>query len=372
MGNDAALACLSDQPRMLYDYFRQLFAQVTNPAIDSIREEIIMSLECCIGPEGNLLDTTAEQCHRLVVPHPILSNQQLADLRAMDHRGWKSRVIDITYDRSEGSDGLRSALERICEEARQSIRDGYSLIVLSDRAIGPGRVPVSSLLATGAVHHYLVRHEERTQIGIVVESGEAREVHHFCLLIGFGADAVNPYLALYSLRQARVDGRLPDDFTDKIIVQRYREGVAKGMLKVMAKMGISTLASYKGAQIFEAVGLSDDVIDLAFAGTASRIKGVGFRHSGKRSNSSDITPVIRGIPTVNRPELSNPGLFHWRRNGEKHAWNPHTIGRIRQAARSGDKNAYQDFSTLVNRETTRCLPPARIDEIQVWHRNSNR
>ncbi|MCH2202448.1 MAG: glutamate synthase large subunit [Fuerstiella sp.] len=352
MGNDAALACLSDQPRMLYDYFRQLFAQVTNPAIDSIREEIIMSLECCIGPEGNLLDTTAEQCHRLVVPHPILSNQQLADLRAMDHRGWKSKVIDITYDRSEGSDGLRPALERICEEARQSIRDGYSLIVLSDRAIGPGRVPVSSLLATGAVHHHLVRHEERTQIGIVVESGEAREVHHFCLLIGFGADAVNPYLALYSLRQARVDGRLPDDFTDKIIVQRYREGVAKGMLKVMAKMGISTLASYKGAQIFEAVGLSDAVIDLAFSGTASRIKGVGFdilgkealirHHSGYPENSDDDST-----------ELANPGLFHWRRNGEKHAWNPHTIGRIRQAARSGDKNAYQDFSTLVNRETTR-------------------
>ncbi|MCH2212677.1 MAG: glutamate synthase large subunit [Fuerstiella sp.] len=352
MGNDAALACLSDQPRMLYDYFRQLFAQVTNPAIDSIREEIIMSLECCIGPEGNLLDTTAEQCHRLVVPHPILSNQQLADLSAMDHRGWKSRVIDITYDRSEGSDGLRPALERICEEARQSIRDGYSLIVLSDRAIGPERVPVSSLLASGAVHHHLVRHEERTQIGIVVESGEAREVHHFCLLIGFGADAVNPYLALYALRQARVDGRLPDDFTDKIIVKRYREGVAKGMLKVMAKMGISTLASYKGAQIFEAVGLRDDVIDLAFAGTASRIKGVGFDILGKES-------LIRhhsgypGNPESESAELSNPGLFHWRRNGEKHAWNPHTIGRIRQAARSGDKNAYVDFSTLVNRETTR-------------------
>ena len=352
MGNDAALACLSDQPRMFYDYFRQLFAQVTNPAIDSIREEIIMSLECYIGPEGNLLDTTAEQCHRLVVPHPVLSNQQLANLKDMDYRGWKSKVVDITYDLSAGADGLKPALKRICDEARQAIHDGFSLVLLSDRAVGPNRVAVSSLLATGAVHHHLVRHEERTQIGIVVESGEAREVHHFCLLIGFGADAVNPYLALYALRQARVDGRIPDEFTDQNIVRLYREGVAKGMLKVMAKMGISTLASYKGAQIFEAVGLSSDVIDLAFAGTASRIKGVGFEilaaealirhHSGY--------PALPGSEST---ELPNPGLFHWRRNGEKHAWNPHTIGRIQQAARSGDKNAYQDFSSLVNRETTR-------------------
>ena len=352
MGNDAALACLSDQPRMLYDYFRQLFAQVTNPAIDSIREEIIMSLECYIGPEGNLLNTTAEQCHRLVVPHPILSNQQLANLRDMDYRGWKSKVIDITYDVSEGADGLKPALERICTEARQAIHDEFSLVVLSDRAVGPDRVPVSSLLATGAVHHHLVRHEERTQIGIVVESGEAREVHHFCVLIGYGADAVNPYLALYALRQARVDGRIPDEFTDQNIVRLYREGVAKGMLKVMAKMGISTLASYKGAQIFEAVGLSSDVIDLAFAGTASRIKGVGFDILATETLVRHQSGYP-GSPDSETTELANPGLFHWRRNGEKHAWNPHTIGRIQQAARSGDKTAYQDFSALVNRETTR-------------------
>lgn len=352
MGNDAALACLSDQARMPYDYFRQLFAQVTNPAIDSIREEVIMSLECYIGPEGNLLDTTDKQCHRLALPHPILSNQELANLRDMDHRGWRSQVIDITYEKSAGTDGLQPALDRICEEARQAIKDGYSLIILSDRNVGPDRVPVSSLLATGAVHHHLVRHEERTQIGIVVESGEAREVHHFCLLIGYGADAVNPYIAMYALRQARVDGRIGEEFTDQKIVQTYRTGVAKGMLKVMAKMGISTLQSYKGAQIFEAVGLADEVVDKCFAGTASRIKGVGFdvlateammrHHLGYPENPDSITH-----------ELPNPGLFHWRRNGEKHAWNPHTIGRIQQAARSGDKNAYKDFSELVNRETTR-------------------
>ncbi|MCA9066974.1 MAG: glutamate synthase subunit alpha, partial [Planctomycetaceae bacterium] len=259
---DAALACLSDKARMPYDYFRQLFAQVTNPPIDSIREEVIMSLECYVGPEGNLLDTSERQCHRLALPHPILSNQELANLKDMDYRGWRSKVIDITFAKTDGSSGLKSALERICEEARQAIRDGFSLIILSDREIGPDRVAVSSLLATGAVHHHLVRHEERTRVGIIVESGEAREVHHFCLLIGYGADAVNPYIALYALRQAREDGKLDAEFTDAKIVKIYRKGVAHGMLKVMAKMGISTLASYKGAQIFEAVGLANEVIDL--------------------------------------------------------------------------------------------------------------
>ena len=246
MGNDAALACLSDQPRMPYDYFRQLFAQVTNPAIDSIREEVIMSLECYIGPEGNLLDTTAEQSHRLALPHPILSNQQLANLKDMDHRGWKSQVIDITYPKSEGVKGLKTALERICSEARQAIRDGYSLIILSDRAVGPDRIPVSSLLATGAVHHHLVRHEERTQIGILVESGEAREVHHFCLLIGYGADAVNPYIALYALRQARVDGRLPEEFTDQKIVKTYREGSCQRHAESHGEDGYQHAAKLQG------------------------------------------------------------------------------------------------------------------------------
>jgi len=352
MGNDAALACLSDQPRMLYDYFHQLFAQVTNPPIDSIREEVIMSLECYIGPEANLLDTKKESCHRLAIPHPILTNHQMANLKGINHRGWKCRVIDITYPKADGVAGLRTALDRICKEAREAIANGYSLVVLSDRKISSDRVPVSSLMATGAVHHHLVRHEERTQIGLLVESGEAREVHHFCLLIGYGADAVNPYLALYALRQARLDGKLTDDWDDDRIIAAYRSGVAHGMLKVMAKMGISTLQSYKGAQIFEALGLADDVVNLCFAGTSSRIKGVNFdilatealmrHHVGFPENPDSISH-----------DLPNQGLYAWRRQGEKHAWNPHTIGRIQQAARTGDKSAYKDFSKLVNTETTR-------------------
>ena len=251
MGDDAALACLSDQPRMLYDYFKQLFAQVTNPAIDSIREEVIMSLECYIGPEGNILETTEEQCHRLLVPHPILTNEELAAIKALDYRGWKTQTIDITWPRSEGPEGLKSALERICQEASLAIGEGYSLIVLSDRAASHDRVAMSSLLACGAVHHHLIRQRERTRIGLVLESGEAREVHHHCLLAGYGADAINPYIAFESLAQARRDGILADKWTDEKIVASYRQGVAKGMLKVMAKMGISTLQSYKGRRFLK-------------------------------------------------------------------------------------------------------------------------
>ncbi|MBA3314112.1 MAG: glutamate synthase large subunit [Planctomycetaceae bacterium] len=353
MGDDAALACLSDQPRMLYDYFKQLFAQVTNPAIDSIREEVIMSLECFIGPEGNLLETTEAQCHRLLVPHPILTNEELAALKQMNHRGWTTKTIDITYPRSEGVAGLKTALSRIAGEAEEAIAGGYSLVVLSDRKLGPDRVSVSSLLACGAVHHHLVRIEQRTRIGIVLESGEAREVHHHCLLIGYGADAINPYLSFEALSQARRDGILASEWSDEKIVAGYRKGVAKGMLKVMAKMGISTLQSYKGAQIFEAVGLNEEVISTSFVGTPSRIRGVGFDVLGEEA----LRRHRLGYPSRKESDdsmvLANQGLFHWRKEGEKHAWNPHTIATIQAAARSGDKHAYKEFSQLVNSQTSR-------------------
>ena len=363
MGNDAALECLSDQPRMLYDYFKQLFAQVTNPAIDSIREEIIMSLECYIGPEGNLLETTEGQCHRLAVEHPILTNGELAAIRHLDYRGWKTKTIDITYPRSEGVAGLEPALDRICREASQAIDAGDSLIVLSDRACGKDRVPVSTLLACGAVHHHLVRNEQRTRIGIVLETGEAREVHHHCLLVGYGADAINPYMAFESLYQARRDGVLGPEWTDEAIVAAYRKGVAKGMLKVMGKMGISTLQSYKGAQIFEAVGIDNDVIDRCFAGTPSRIRGIGFDIVAEEA----IRRHEIGFPTREQSRLDvlpNPGLYHWRKNGEKHAWHPHTIAEIQQAARAGDQSAYDRFSKLDQRDDGPRVPSPRPVPVQ--------
>ena len=354
MGNDSALACLSDQPRMIYDYFKQLFAQVTNPAIDSIREEMVMSLECFIGPEGNLLEATEAQAARLRVPHPILTNHELASLKNIDHKGWKARVIDITYPVSEGQDGLSAALDRISAEAEEAIDSGYSLAILSDRSVGADRVAVSSLLACGASHHHLVKQAKRTRIGIILETAEAREVHHHCLLIGYGADAINPYLAFEALWQSRREGLFPDEYTEETIVAGYRKGVSKGMLKVMAKMGISTLQSYKGAQIFEAVGIQDVVIDRCFDGTSSRIQGVGFdvlaaeahrRHAVGYPASESVQPAV----------LNNPGEYHWRPSGERHMWNPDSIAEIQMAARGNDSDAYARFSKLVNEsDRSRC------------------
>ncbi|HMP06012.1 MAG TPA: glutamate synthase-related protein, partial [Lacipirellulaceae bacterium] len=384
MGNDSCLACLSDKPRMLYDYFRQLFAQVTNPAIDSIREEVIMSLESYIGPEQDLLETTEKHARRLRVPHPILSNEQMAALKRINRKGWHTRKIDITWPRAEGKAGMVAALDRICAEAEQAVDDGETLIVLSDRGINKDQVPVSALLATGAVHHHLVRKEKRTRVGLIVETGEAREVHHHCLLVGYGADAINPYLAFESLWQARRDGLLdsgeagikdaesgegdlhpaieavsdgevydPVTAADHELVIKYRTGVAKGMLKVMAKIGISTLQSYKGAQIFEAIGLRDEVINRCFAGTASRIQGVNFGGLAEESlrrhalGYPEHAPVARLLP--------NPGEFHWRAEGERHMWDPAAIADVQVAARTGSREAYQRFAEHANHDSrTRC------------------
>ena len=352
MGNDSALACLSDKPRMLYDYFKQLFAQVTNPPIDSIREEIIMSLECYIGPEGNLLETSERHCHRIRLRHPILSNDLTAAIKSMDHRGWKAKSIDITFARSSVPGGYVEALERICQEAEDALDEGYSLIVLSDRAVDEDRVPLSALAACGAVHHHLVRQAKRTRIGIVVETGEAREVHHHCLLIGYGADAINPYLAFEALCQMRRDGLLdaqacPDDAS---VAFAYRKGVTKGMLKVMAKMGISTLQSYKGAQIFEALGLADDVVDRCFSGTASRLQGVRFpvlEQEAVRRHALGYS--VTGIDQSTR--LPNPGEYHWRSAGELHAWDPVAIATLQTAALGDDEDAYRRFAEHANDDT---------------------
>jgi glutamate synthase (NADPH/NADH) large chain len=354
MGNDSAIACLSDKPRMIYDYFKQLFAQVTNPAIDSIREEVIMSLECYIGPEQNLLDATPEHCHRLLVDHPILTNEEIAALKHINYRGWNSQVIDITFDRSEGKAGLQQTLDRISSEAEAAADDGIQLVVLSDRAASHDRVPVSALLAIGAVHHHLIKQAKRTQIGLAIETGEAREVHHHCLLIGYGADAINPYLAFESLWQARREGLMDPSLDDWKVVAAYRKGVAKGMLKVMAKMGISTLQSYKGAQIFEALGLKDEVIDKCFVGTASRVQGVSFDVIAEET----LRRHRLGYPDRpgdRLPGLPNFGEFHWRAEGEKHAWSPPSIASLQVAARNNDESAYWKFAHAINADSrSRC------------------
>ncbi len=354
MGNDSALACLSDKSRMIYDYFKQLFAQITNPPIDSIREEVVMSLACFIGPEGNLLETTAEHVHRLELHHPVISNDELTHIKNIERDGWGSKTIDITFEKDSGDAGMMAALDRICSEASEAINEGFSFIVLSDRNISASRMALPALIACGNVHHHLVARQERTRVGIIMETGEAREVHHHCLLVGYGADAINPYVAFEAIWQALEDGLLDKNTfpNSTAIVKAYQKGVAKGMLKVMAKMGISTLQSYKGAQIFEAVGLADEIVDRCFVGTASRVQGVGFgvlfeemkrRHEiGFPARSENLIPV-----------LPNPGDIHWRRGGDSHMWDPETISNLQIATRTNNEDAYWKFADHANRESTR-------------------
>ena len=354
MGNDAALACLSDKPRLMFDYFKQLFAQVTNPAIDSIREEVIMSLECLIGPEGNLLSSKAENAHRLRLKNPILSNEELSNIKNLNQYDWKTKVIDITYPKEEGHSGILKTIDRVCAESESAIDDNYSFIVLSDKNLNEQNLAISSLIACSSVSQHLVKNEKRTKTALIVETGEAREVHHHCLLFGYGADAINPYLAFEALWQSQIDGLLNSaDITSyEDLIEAYKKGVKKGVLKVMAKIGISTLQSYKGAQIFEAVGLADEIIDKAFPGTASRVQGVNFEalsKEAKRRHDLGYPKEKNGKVSV----LSNPGDFHWRNGGDSHMWDPKTISSLQLSARNNDESAYWEFAKHANENTTK-------------------
>ena len=354
MGNDAALACLSDKPRLMFDYFKQLFAQVTNPAIDSIREEVIMSLECLIGPEGNLLSSKAENAHRLRLKNPILSNEELSSIKNLNQYDWKTKVIDITYPKEEGHSGILKTIDRVCAESESAIDDNYSFIILSDKNLNEQNLAISSLIACSSVSQHLVKNEKRTKTALIVETGEAREVHHHCLLFGYGADAINPYLAFEALWQSQIDGLLNSaDITSyEDLIEAYKKGVKKGVLKVMAKIGISTLQSYKGAQIFEAVGLADEIIDKAFPGTASRVQGVNFEalsKEAKRRHDLGYPKEKNGKVSV----LSNPGDFHWRNGGDSHMWDPKTISSLQLAARNNDESAYWEFAKHANENTTK-------------------
>ena len=376
MGNDAALACLSDKPRLLFDYFKQLFAQVTNPAIDSIREEVIMSLECLIGPEGNLLENDKNNVKRVRIKNPILSNQDLSAIREISLDDWKTQTIDLTYSKKDGLKGMLSRLAEIALEAEAAIQDQYSFIILSDREVSSSRMSLSSLLACSSIHHHLIKKQLRTKIGIILETGEAREVHHHCLLFGYGADAINPYLAFEAIYQSLEDGTLQDENLKEKdqIVEAYKKGTKKGILKVMAKMGISTLHSYKGAQIFEAVGLSDEIIQNSFPGTASRVGGISFEALfNEQKRRHDL-----GYPeeAINVTTLPNPGDFHWRNGGDAHMWDPKTISSLQLAARTNNEDAYWDFARHANEVSTKqsslrgllkfkkSSKPVSIDEVE--------
>jgi glutamate synthase domain-containing protein 2/glutamate synthase domain-containing protein 1/glutamate synthase domain-containing protein 3 len=343
MGNDLSLAVLSDQAPPLFSYFKQLFAQVTNPPIDPIREEIVMSLATTLGNERNLLEETPEHAHKLLLDQPILLNRELETLRHVDHDVYAARTIDITWPVAEGPAGMSTAIERICGQAREAIADGVNIIILSDRQLGPRRAPIPSLLAVAAVHHHLVLEGTRLRAGIIVESGEPREVHHFATLIGYGASAINPYLLLETLDMLVAEGRVTRVEADgkaaaigaEQAAQNVVKAIGKGLLKTISKMGISTIQSYRGAQIFEAVGLDKELIDTHFTHTASRIGGVGADVLAAEA----LERHARAFPASGRALdslLPVGGVYMWRRDGEHHMWNPETIALVQQAVRTAN------------------------------------
>ncbi|KAM7499761.1 hypothetical protein LguiA_024175 [Lonicera macranthoides] len=362
MGNDAPLAVMSNREKLTFEYFKQMFAQVTNPPIDPIREKIVTSMECMIGPEGDLTETTEEQCHRLSLKGPLLSIKEMEAIKKMNYRGWRSKVLDITYSKDRGSKGLEETLDRICSEARDAIKAGYTAVVLSDRAFSSKRVAVSSLLAIGAVHHHLVEKLERTRISLIVESAEPREVHHFCTLVGFGADAISPYLAIEAIWRLQVDGKIPPKASGEFhskdeLVKKYFKASNYGMMKVLAKMGISTLASYKGAQIFEAVGLSSEVMERCFAGTPSRVEGATFEALAHDSlQLHEIAFPSRRFPpkSAEAVALPNPGDYHWRKGGEIHLNDPLAIAKLQEAARGNSVAAYKEYSRRIQELNKSC------------------
>ena len=346
MGIDTPLACLSDKPQPLFNYFKQNFAQVTNPPIDPIREELVMSLTSYIGTEGNLLDETPQHCHTLKLPEPVLTNRDLEKMRRVSQGDFLATMLPITYRVDGGEKELERALDGLCRRASLAIKSGYTIIILSDRGVDEEYAPVPSLLAMTAVHNHLIREKTRNQVALVIESGEPREVMHFCLLIGFGASAVNPYLAIETIEDLVNRGHLPEGMTFEKALYNYKKAVNKGILKTMSKMGISTLQSYQGAQVFEAIGLGQKVIQKYFTGIASRVGGVGLNELAKEAQLKHDF-AFRQLTSADT-ELDLGGSYHYRINGERHMVNPTTITKLQQAVRLSDYESYKEYAKHLN------------------------
>ena len=346
MGTDTPLACLSDRPQPLFHYFKQLFAQVTNPAIDPIREELVMSLTSYIGMERNILEETAMHAHTLKLAHPLLTNRDLEKLRRVSRGDMLATTLPMLFMVDDADRGLERALDGLCRRASLAIKSGYTLIILSDRGVDHDSAPIPSLLALSAVHNHLVREGTRSQVALVVESGEPRETMHFCLLIGYGASAVNPYLAIETLEDLAKDGKLPDGVTFENALKNYKKAINKGLLKVFSKMGISTLQSYRGAQVFEAIGLNRKLVDKYFTGTASRIEGIGLDVLAKEAalkHAFAFRPV-----TGSETELDAGGNYHYRVRGEYHLFNPQTVSKMQTAVRLNKFDTFQEYTALIN------------------------
>ncbi|KAI8073820.1 hypothetical protein BC940DRAFT_329381 [Gongronella butleri] len=361
MGNDAVLACMDEQPRLVYDYFKQLFAQVTNPPIDPIREEIVMSLTCAVGPGANLLAVGGdEQCNRLILHSPMLTKPDMQAIRSMERArpDWRVITIDMTFDRGDGIDGYMNCLDRVCKETSTAIENGIKVVILSDaRCKEAGRVSLSSLIAVGGVHHHLVRKKQRSRVALMVETCDAREVHHFCLLLGYGADAICPLLALETIGKLLQKGAVRDKHLPyDQLVRNYIKAINNGILKVMSKMGISTLASYKGAQIFEALGLDETVVKRCFAGTASRIKGVTFDLIARDAVTMyDLSRLgTEGQPLLQPRALPETGEYHWRAGGQQHIAEPAGMAYLQDAVRQKNQATYEAYSKNAREAVSRC------------------
>ena len=366
MGDDSGLACLSDKPRLLFQYFKQNFAQVTNPAIDSIRERPVMTLDSTLGAEKNLLEETPEHARLLRLNRPILRDEELEAIRQIDRPGFKARTLSTLFKVKDGGAGLRSAIAELCRQASQAIAAGANILILSDRGVSPELAPMPSLLATGAVHHHLIRENSRTRCGLVVETGEAREVAHFALLIGYGAGAINPYLAFETVKDLVDDAAfVPADLSHDKAIANYLKSVDQGLLKIFAKMGISTLQSYRGAQIFEAIGLHREVIDLAFVGTHSRVSGIGLDVIAKEVAMRHE----RGFPdsAFQYPELDPGGLYQWRLRGEQHTFNPESVSKLQHAVRQENFKSFEEYAKAADDDAVRMRTLRGLFEFKFDH-----
>jgi glutamate synthase (NADPH/NADH) large chain len=348
MGTDTPLACLSDKPQVLFNYFRMLFAQVTNPPIDPIREEMVMSMVSYIGQERNILDELPINCHTLRLDHPILTNRDLERLRRVSQGDFLATTMPTLYRVQKGKKGLEDALHHLCRRASLALKSGYTLLILSDRGADEDYAPIPSMLALTAVHNHLVRENTRSQCALVVESGEPREVMHFALLLGYGASAVNPYLAIETLEDLANRGRLPEDVTFPVALKNFKKSINKGLLKTFSKMGISTLQSYTGAQVFEAIGLNKELVQKYFTGTPSRIEGIGLeviaRESQMRHDSAFGAAVSDG------PELAIGGNYAYRTAGERHLLNPFTISKLQHAVRQDSSQTFQEYTDYLDNQ----------------------
>ena len=349
MGTDTPLAVLSNKSPLLYNYFKQLFAQVTNPPIDSIREEMVMSVESYIGSEQNLLDETPKHARLLKMQCPILTDLELGRIRHASVKDFSARTLKMHFSERDGEGGLEAALEALCSQASQAVSQGHNIIILSDRGVDSEKAPIPALLATSAVHHHLIREGTRTKVGLVVESGEAREVTHFALLIGYGAGAVNPYLAFQTLADMVAQQLFRPEVTQELAFKNYIKSINKALLKIIAKMGISTIQSYRGAQIFEAIGLNSRLVERHFTGTASRIEGIGLEVLGREA----IARHRQGFPwgPAGKPLLDVGGQYQWRRDGEFHLFNPESVAKLQLATRHGDYRLFKQYSALINNQS---------------------